>query len=602
MKNLFTLFLVLVAASGFAQKQETRAVSSKRTVKHLPFVPNFHNPVANHKSGSASARTSGVCDTSDVLDYNTYAEIVAINAGLSYTGSLNGQGAQPYVQEASSSQITPYSANNNLYSYVVAAFDTLVFPNYDAFSNSNDLSSSVYRKTLKSSTVTLDSVEVVMAISGDTVSADGKMANDSLVFSIYKIVHGVVNTTRVSSVTYTGYAGLSPFFTDGQHITAVVVPVGFTFNQGEGFAVRADYYNYDTSSHCVFAYGNADSCTDLIYQGQDLGFSFAYPSPFLSTAQYLNDGGNSFWGEIDTVTVNNVLSANVRAITNAYGYFGISTFPENCAYVFNQNWQFLPFVTVSNTLGLTISGSNPLTLTCPSTVHVIATTKTGDLGGAQYSWSNNATTASISILNPGTYSVTVTNSSGCTATDQVVASYANNININPTFTVPAEICENQLATFTNTTTGASSYSANWNYGVGSLSSETTNPTTSYTTTGSFNVTLLLVDSSSMCKFNSTQTVTVLDCTGFKDIQFENNVSLIPNPSNGNVTLTVNGAENGVNINIYNVIGQTVKSFSSSDAATVFNKTLDLNNLTNGTYLVKIQSGNKTATKKLVITK
>ena len=54
--------------------------------------------------------------------------------------------------------------------------------------------------------------------------------------------------------------------------------------------------------------------------------------------------------------------------------------------------------------------------------------------------------------------------------------------------------------------------------------------------------------------------------------------------------------------VYNILGQTVKSYTSTDVAAVFNKNMDLNDLSGGTYLVKIQTGSKIATKKLVITK
>ena len=596
MKNLFTLFLISLTLFSFAQ-QESRALPKTREVKRFTPDSRYHIPTVNHKSGSA-ARTSGACDTSDVIDYNTYAEIAAINAGLSYTGSLNGSTPQPYVQEVTSSFIDINHADQFLYSYVMAAFDTLVFPNYATFSSTGNLQASVYTKTRKTSTVTLDSVAVVLGIYGDTVSAHGTMANDSIVFKIYAITNGIVGANPVQSIPYVGYSGLSQFLVGPQHITTGIIPVGYTFGVGQGFAIRADYYNSDTSSHCVFAYGQADSCTDLIYNGQSLGFSFAYPSPFIGTASFGGEVGNTFWGEIDSTTPT---TATVRPICNGYGYFSIASFPTNCAYVFTQNWQFLPFVTVTNTLGLTINGANPLTLTCPTTAHTITTAKTGDLGGAVYSWSSGQNTPSISLVNPGTYGVTVTNSSGCTASDQLVAAYSNGASISPSFTVPAEICENQPAVFVNTT-GVAGYTASWTYGQGVDSVlATTNSTYTYTNVGSYPVNLTL--DSAGCKFTApTQVVTVLNCVGILDVAFDNSISMIPNPSNGNVTLTISGVDNSVNITVYNVIGQTVKTFASTDVANVFNKNLDLNGLSNGTYLVKIQSGNKVATKKLVISK
>ena len=80
------------------------------------------------------------------------------------------------------------------------------------------------------------------------------------------------------------------------------------------------------------------------------------------------------------------------------------------------------------------------------------------------------------------------------------------------------------------------------------------------------------------------------------------ISILPNPSNGSVNITINNVDKDVTLTVYNVVGEVVKSFATTQSSAVFNKALDLSTLSNGTYLVKIQSGSKTATKKLVITK
>jgi len=108
-----------------------------------------------------------------------------------------------------------------------------------------------------------------------------------------------------------------------------------------------------------------------------------------------------------------------------------------------------------------------------------------------------------------------------------------------------------------------------------------------------------------CEFATNQSVTVNSqsvCVGIQEIGFDNNVSIIPNPSNGNVNITISDADKNVTLTIYNIIGETVKSYATTESTSIFNKNLDLSNLANGTYLVKIQSGNKSATKKLFIAK
>ena len=65
---------------------------------------------------------------------------------------------------------------------------------------------------------------------------------------------------------------------------------------------------------------------------------------------------------------------------------------------------------------------------------------------------------------------------------------------------------------------------------------------------------------------------------------------------------VNGVEKNISIRVYNVIGSEVKSFIASDVASTFTKSFDFSDLANGTYLVKIQSADKTAVKRLTISK
>ena len=85
-------------------------------------------------------------------------------------------------------------------------------------------------------------------------------------------------------------------------------------------------------------------------------------------------------------------------------------------------------------------------------------------------------------------------------------------------------------------------------------------------------------------------------TGIEDITFENAINMLPNPTNGNVNITVNGVEKNISIKVYNVIGSEVKTFNANDVSSTFNKTFDFSDLANGTYLVKIQSASRTAVK------
>ncbi len=80
-----------------------------------------------------------------------------------------------------------------------------------------------------------------------------------------------------------------------------------------------------------------------------------------------------------------------------------------------------------------------------------------------------------------------------------------------------------------------------------------------------------------------------------------NVSLFPNPAKNAAVLSVELSNKGaVEVEIFNIVGQSVKTITAE--ANVGNNTiaLDLNGITTGVYLVKIKSGNLSSTKKLIV--
>lgn len=123
-------------------------------------------------------------------------------------------------------------------------------------------------------------------------------------------------------------------------------------------------------------------------------------------------------------------------------------------------------VTVTNNSGCTSSSSKVVTVKNKPIVELSGSTKicTGSStvikakGGQSYSWNNGTDTDSIVISNPGTYTVTVTNSSGCTN----IASVLIEANPNPVATISGqtEICEGELSTLV--ASGGSKYL--WNSG------------------------------------------------------------------------------------------------------------------------------------------
>lgn len=80
---------------------------------------------------------------------------------------------------------------------------------------------------------------------------------------------------------------------------------------------------------------------------------------------------------------------------------------------------------------------------------------------------------------------------------------------------------------------------------------------------------------------------------------KNTFSIYPNPSNGLVSLTREASASGAGVvSVYNVTG--AKVFETAVAAGANTQEFDLSSLSSGMYLVKFESGDATATKKLVI--
>ncbi len=103
-------------------------------------------------------------------------------------------------------------------------------------------------------------------------------------------------------------------------------------------------------------------------------------------------------------------------------------------------------------------------------------------GGVGYTWSHGLGSGAVKTINPTsptTYTVTVTNSLGCTATDQVYVTIASPVFVN--LGVDKTVCNGGSVTMTAIATeGVGPYSYNWSHGLGIADTKTINPTTTTT--------------------------------------------------------------------------------------------------------------------------
>ena len=100
-----------------------------------------------------------------------------------------------------------------------------------------------------------------------------------------------------------------------------------------------------------------------------------------------------------------------------------------------------------------------------------------------------------------------------------------------------------------------------------------------------------------------QTIKIVQDTvrtiGIENTDFEIGLSIYPNPSNGQVTLEINGSANQASIRLFNLIGEEIpiqENFSSKNK--LF---LNLENQASGVYFLSIELNGKTVNKKLILT-
>ncbi|OWY20584.1 hypothetical protein C7N43_08065, partial [Sphingobacteriales bacterium UPWRP_1] len=155
------------------------------------------------------------------------------------------------------------------------------------------------------------------------------------------------------------------------------------------------------------------------------------------------------------------------ATTTAYAV--TVTDANGCTAIGNAN------VTVNPTPTVTISGDNTICIGSSATLSA-----TGGFSG--YNWSNSGGTSQSITVSPAattTYTVTVTDANGCTASDNQLVTVA--ANLTPNITGDLSICAGETTMLSVSGAGITQY--DWSNGGG------TGPTASYSAAGTYTVTV-----------------------------------------------------------------------------------------------------------------
>lgn len=207
------------------------------------------------------------------------------------------------------------------------------------------------------------------------------------------------------------------------------------------------------------------------------------------------------------------------------------------------------------------------------------------VGFAAYSWSNSSVNQFDSVSISGIYSVLVTDSSGCSASDTI------NVTIHPNPTVTAqssslELCEYAVdATLTGTPAGGT-----WT-GTG-VTGNSFDPSGHI---GSNTLTYNYSDAND-CSNSANVVITVDACADLNE-SLKNSFVIFPNPSSTYVTVSANPID-VVSVQIIDLLGEIV--FEKQQFTFTGELTINVQDFNSGEYFLRLETNSEVLTQKLMI--
>ena len=229
----------------------------------------------------------------------------------------------------------------------------------------------------------------------------------------------------------------------------------------------------------------------------------------------------------------------------------------------------------------------------------ITSTITTSNGTCSYAWSNGATTPSVTV-GDGTYQLQVTDATGCMITKMIsvtapISNYANYTSSSDTLIWP-----NATISFTNTSFASTNYV--WDFGDASSTSTNVDETHIFAAPGTYNVSLTA--STTSCTDTLIKQVVILNATGINNVNdFTNNISIYPNPNNGEFIVDyLKGVSSTHQILIMDILGKVVYNETINEHYKPFKTTVKLQGFEEGVYILRISNKDVKKDLKLILNK
>ena len=313
-----------------------------------------------------------------------------------------------------------------------------------------------------------------------------------------------------------------------------------------------------------------------------------------------------------TVTVNPLptVTANSSAASVCAGSSVTLTGGGASTYTWNNNvMNAFPFIpTATNTYMVTGTDVNGCVNTALVTVSVnplpivslgpniiqcggTAMLNAGNMGST-YMWSNASTTQTITVSASGTYIVFVTDVNGCIGTNSVVVT----INSIPAVTASASsvvVCvADAIVTLTGTPTGGV-----WS-GPG-VSGSTFSPTSAGL---GLHTAIYSYTDANGCEGITSVNVQVNACVGLAENILANGVSVYPNPNSGTFIVSANVNVNELTLEMLDLQGRVVFSSIENNIQSGFTKQINMENVANGVYMLRITTNKEQVSLKVAVQK
>ena len=216
-----------------------------------------------------------------------------------------------------------------------------------------------------------------------------------------------------------------------------------------------------------------------------------------------------------------------------------------------------------------------------------------DAGYASYLWNSGSTTQTVNIIESGDYWPTVLDGNGC------IDSSLQSTPVTVTVWTPDPLVLESGDSLIMTNPG-DFVSYQWFYGAGPSSLApipgATDGTYVITERGYYQVCVVDANGCEGCSFVYEMTC----CVGIEEASFEGNVSVYPNPNNGQFTVEVEmPRQMDMTVGLYDMVGKQVWLDQGLGNTSSLRKQYDLSHMPDGVYFLRIYADSQMTVQKLI---